>query len=407
MQKFNPEQALQEAKREFGEFGGVCPSLARSSTFTVLEPSTMPEIFHGDKGPDAGGCFLYSRHFNPTVDVLARYLAGMEGAGHAICTASGMSAISCTLLQLCRSGDHIVASDTIYGGTHALLQDLLPDMGVNTTFVDPTDTAAIAAAITPSTKVIYVEALANPTLKVADIPALGRLAKEHGVTLVVDNTFTPVLLSPMALGADIVVYSLTKFVNGASDLIGGAICASKEFIYELMDLHTGRVMLLGPTMDPRVAFDLIQRLPHLPLRMREHSRRALALARRARELGAPVHYPGLETHPQHQLMASMLNPGYGFGGMMTIDCETQERADRLLEALQNEEPFGLIAVSLGYFDTLMSCSGSSTSSEISAESQKRMGLSPGLLRLAIGYTGDLDQRLAQFERGLRKAGIIS
>ena len=106
-------------------------------------------------------------------------------------------------------------------------------------------------------------------------------------------------------------------------------------------------------------------------------------------------------------MASMLNPGYGFGGMLTIDCETQERADRLLEALQNEEPFGLIAVSLGYFDTLMSCSGSSTSSEISAESQKRMGLSPGLLRLAIGYTGDLDQRLAQFERGLRKAGIIS
>jgi methionine-gamma-lyase len=407
MQKNNPEQALLQAKREFGEFGGVCPSLARSSTFTVLEPGTMPEIFHGEKGPDAGGCFLYSRHFNPTVDVLARYLAAMEGSGHAICTASGMSAISCTLLQLCHAGDHIVASDTIYGGTHALAQDLLPDMGITTTFVDPSDTAAFAAAITPRTKVLYTETVANPTLKVADIPALAKLAREHSLTLIVDNTFTPTLISPLALGADIVVYSLTKFINGASDLIGGAICASKEFIYELMDLHTGRVMLLGPTMDPRTAFDLIQRLPHLPLRMREHSRRALALARHAQELGAPVTYPGLETHPQHQLMASLLNPGYGFGGMLTIDCETPERADHLLEVLQNDEFFGLIAVSLGYFDTLMSCSGSSTSSEISADSQRRMGLSPGLIRFAIGYTGDLDERIAQFERGLRKAGVIT
>jgi len=407
MMKHNPEKALQQVKREFGEFGGVCPSLSRSSTFTVLEPGTMPEIFHGEKGPDAGGCFLYSRHFNPTVDVLARYLAAMEGSGHAICTASGMSAISCSLLQLCRGGGHIVSSDTVYGGTHALLEEVLPDMGVTTTFVDPADTAAFAAAITPQTKVLYVETVGNPTLKIADIPALRKLADEHGLALVVDNTFTPVMLSPIALGAHVVIYSMTKFVNGASDMIAGVICGTKEFIYELMDLHTGRVMLLGPTMDPRAAFDLIQRLPSLPLRMREHSRRALALARHAESLGAPVCYPGLESHPQHDLFKSLLNDeGYGFGGMLTIDCRTPERADQLLTVLQNEEMFGMIAVSLGYFDTLMSCSGSSTSSEISAESQALMGLSPGLIRLSIGFTGDLEDRKAQFERGLRKVGVI-
>jgi methionine-gamma-lyase len=407
MKKYNPEKALQLVKREFGEFGGVCPSVDRSSTFTVLEPGTMPEIFHGVKGPDTGGCFLYSRHFNPTVDVAARYLAALEGSGHAICTASGMSAIACTLLQLCRNGDHIVSSDTVYGGTHALLEDVLPDMGVETSFVDPSDTSAFSAAITPRTKLLYVETLGNPTLKVADIPALGKLADEHGLKLVVDNTFTPAMISPLALGAHVVVYSLTKFINGASDMIAGVICASKEFIYELMDLHTGRVMLLGPTMDPRVAFDLIQRLPHLPLRMREHSRRAMAIARHAQSLGAPVCYPGLQSHPQHQLMGSMLNDAsFGFGGMLTIDCRTPDLADRLLEVLQNDEKFGLIAVSLGYFDTLMSCSGSTTSSEISDDAQHHMGLSPGLIRFSIGYTGDLEDRKAQFERGLRKVGLI-
>ena len=126
-------------KREFGEHGGVAPSISRSSTFTVMEPGTMPDIFQGERGPEKGGCFLYSRHFNPTVDVLSRYVAAMEGTESAICTASGMSAISCTILQLCHSNDHIIASDTIYGGSHALFADLLPQMNIHTTFVDITD----------------------------------------------------------------------------------------------------------------------------------------------------------------------------------------------------------------------------------------------------------------------------
>lgn len=406
MTSFDPAQAMWETRREFGEHGGVAPSIARASTFTVMEPGIMPEIFEGLRGPDKGGCFLYSRHFNPTVDVLGRYLAAMEGLESCMCTASGMSAISTTLLQICRKGSHIVSSHTVYGGTHALLECLLPEMGVTTTFVNPTNFEAFEKAIKPETKVIFTETIGNPTLKVADIRRLADLAHSKGIKLVVDNTFSPVIVSPAKLGADIVVYSLTKFINGASDMIGGAVCASTEFIYELMDLHTGRIMLLGPTMDPRVAFDVMHRLPHLPLRMKEHGRRTMAIAQRLHELGAPVCYPGLPGHPQHELLKSMINSKYGFGGMLTLDCGTTKKAEKLMSILQNDERFGYIAVSLGYFDTLMSCSGSSTSSEIAPEDQAEMGLSPGLLRLSIGFTGSLEARIEQIERAVKKAGLV-
>lgn len=405
MQQYSPEQAMFNVKREFGEHGGVTPSIARSSTFTVMDPSYMPEIFAGIRGPEKNGCFLYSRHFNPTTAILARYLAALEGTEAAQATASGMSAISCTLLQLCRQGDHIVASKTIYGGTHALLDQMLPEMGIQTTFVEPTDMAAFGEALTPRTKVIYVETVANPTLKIADLPKLADMAHQNGAKLVVDNTFTPVLVSPAQLGADAVVYSLTKFISGASDMIAGAVCSSKEFIYELKDLHKGRVMLLGPTMDPRAAFDLIQRLPHLPVRIREHSRRAMVIATHLEQMGVAVSYPGLSSHPQHGLFSDILNQGYGYGGMLTVDCVTQRRAEHFMSILQNDERFGFIAVSLGYYDTLMSCSGSSTSSEIPPEDQSEMGLSPGLVRISMGYTGSLQERVRQMERAVISAGL--
>jgi methionine-gamma-lyase len=372
-----------------------------------MDPKTMPEIFEGIRGPEKNGCFLYSRHFNPTVDILARYLSAMEGSEYAVCTASGMSAISCSLLQLCQSGDHIVSSDTIYGGTHALLDELLPQYGISTTFVDPTDTGAFEQAITPRTRVLYTETMGNPTLKLADIRALSDLAKTRDLSLVVDNTFTPMMISPARLGADVVVYSMTKYINGASDLVAGAICTTKALVHDLMDLHTGRVMLMGPTMDPRMAYDIIQRLPHLAIRMREHSRRALAVCQRLTELGVPVTYPGLGSFPQHALATDMINTGYGYGGMFTIDCGTRARADKLLDELQNKEDFGYIAVSLGYFDTLMSCSGATTSSEISQEDQTKMGLSPGLIRLSMGYTGSLKARMEQIERAVEAVGMIT
>ena len=155
-------------------------------------------------------------------------------------------------------------------------------------------------------------------------------------------------------------------------------------------------------MDPRVAFDLIQRIPHLPIRMREHSKRAAAMAQLLQKLGLKVIYPGLADHPQHLLAKNLSNEEYGFGGMLAMDCGSREKAETLMDVLQNEEAFGLIAVSLGYFDTLMSCSGSSTSSEIEAADQQKMGLSPGLVRIALGYTGSLDDRLEQMKRAIQK-----
>ena len=405
MKTFDPEQAITQVRREFGEHGGVSPSISRSSTFTVMDPCTMPEIFQGLRSPDDGGCYLYSRHFNPTVDVLARYLAAMEGTEYAVCTASGMAAIACALLQICRQGDHIVASHTVYGGTHALLEDLLPELGITTTFVAPEDLSAFRQALRPETRVIYTESIGNPTLKVADIPALAAIAAENRLKLVVDNTFTPMIVSPAVLGADVVVHSMTKFINGASDLLAGAICASRAFVHELMNLHTGRMMLLGPTMDPRGAFDVIQRLPHLAVRIREHGRRALAMARRLSDLGVTVTYPGLPAFPQQALFRKIRNTGYGNGGILTIDCGTRARAEALMDLLQNTERFGFMAVSLGYFDTLMSCSGATTSSEIKDADQDAMGLSPGLLRLSVGITGRLEERLAQLERAVRAVGL--
>lgn len=401
MRPFDPAESLASMRHEFGEHGGVNMSIEASTTFTVMDAATMPEIFRGQRGPESGGCYLYGRHFNPTVYVLGKQLAAMEGTAAAYCTASGLSAIAAAVLQVCNTGDHIVSARTIYGGTFALFNDYFPvKTGIATTFVDVSDLAAVEAAFTPRTRVLYVESMSNPTLRIADIPRLAALAALRGITLIVDNTFCPLMLSPATMGVPIVVHSLTKFVSGASDIVAGAVCGSSAFIGSLMDVHTGSLMLLGPTMDPKVAHTLSLRVPHLPLRMAEHSHRALIFATRLRELGLKIVYPGLAEHPDHTLAARLFRQEYGFGGIFTIDLETTSRAFCFMELLQNKDRFGFMAVSLGYFDTLMSCSASSTSSEMGEAELRRAGISPGLVRVSIGYTGSIEQRWAQMSQAL-------
>ena len=405
MKNINPVESLANARHEFGEHGGVNMSVEASTTFTVMHPDIMPDIFGGKRGPEQGGCYLYGRHFNPTVYNLSKQLAALEGTEAAYCSASGMSAISATLMQLCDSGDHIVSSNAVYGGTYALMHDLLPvKTGITTTLVDINDLDAVEAAITPLTRVLYTESMANPTLRIADIPRLSAIAKRHGIKLVVDNTFSPLILSPIKLGADIVVHSMTKFISGASDYIAGAICADADFIQQLMDLHTGMLMILGPTMDPQVAFNISLRIPHLPLRMTEHARRTQVFAERLHAMGIDVSYPGLPHHPDHALMRDLYCPDYGYGGVLTMDMGNIENANELLDLLQNEYHFGYMAVSLGYFDTLMSCSGSSTSSELTDEDKSAAHISPGLVRLSIGYTGTIEQRWTQLSDALQRVG---
>jgi len=219
----DPAAALAAARHEFGEHGGVNMSIEASATFTVMEPDTMRRLFAGELGPDRGDMYIYSRHFNPTVLALGRQMAALEGTEAAYCTASGMSAISAVLMQLVGAGGHVVASRCLYGGTHALLSRFLPRAsGVRATFVDADDEAAVRAAVVPGeTRVVYVETMSNPTLAVADIPMLARVAHEAGAKLVVDNTFTPVVVSPARLGADVVVHSVSKFISGGADIIAG------------------------------------------------------------------------------------------------------------------------------------------------------------------------------------------
>mmetsp|Transcript_38185 Transcript_38185/g.85103 ORF Transcript_38185/g.85103 Transcript_38185/m.85103 type:complete len:603 (+) Transcript_38185:88-1896(+) len=383
--------------KEFGEWGGVNNSIEVSTTFTVLEPATLQDIFQGQRGPQHG-CYLYGRSFNPTVRALGRQLAALEGTEAAYACSSGMAAISSTLMALCNAGDHVVASNTVYGGTYALLKSFLPQKcNITTTFVPIHNLSAVAAAITDKTKVIYTETVSNPTLVVADLPNLAALARARGITLVVDNTFTPFIISPARHGAHVVVHSMTKFMSGASDIVAGAVCGSTSFIQSLMDLHTGSLMLLGPTMDPKIASELSLRLPHLSLRMQEHCRRASFMATQLHTLGAQVTYPGLPHHPQHDLMAALANPGYGFGGLFGVDLGQADHANAFMQRLQNKHGFGYMAVSLGYFDTLMSLSGSSTSSEMTDNDKAAAGISPGYVRVSVGITGSLEQRWSQLQ----------
>lgn len=406
MDKFDPVEAMAASRHEFGEHGGVNMSVEASTTFTVMDPKTMPNLFTGQAGPKEG-CYLYGRHFNPTVYAVGRQLAAMEGAEAAYCTASGMGAIAPTAMQLCPSGSHAVVANAIYGGTFALFRHFLPKhAGIDVTFVDATKPDEVAAAITPRTRMVYVESMSNPTLTVPDLPRLAEIAHARGAKLVVDNTFCPLVLTPMRYGADVVVYSLTKYVSGASDVIAGAVCGTEEFLLQLMDVRDGALMLLGPTMDPVVAAHLSLRLPHLPLRMKEHSARAQLFAERLEAAGLPVTYPGLKGHPGYDTLRRLGNDGFGAGGILGLDLGTRERADDFMRRLQNEERFGYLAVSLGYFDSLVSCPSASTSSELTEDEQHSAGIPPGLVRISLGVTGSVEQRWGQLERALQHAGAL-
>lgn len=402
---FDPAARVQDYL-VFGEFGDVNPSITDSSTYTFLSPARMEEAFDHE----IEGCFLYSRHWNPSDRFLADALARMEDGEAAQVMGSGMAAISTTLLTLCSAGDEIVASRTVYGGTYALLKNLLPRLGITTTFVDIGDEPAVRAAFTPRTRVLFTESLTNPLLEVSDLPLLASVAHGHGVPLVVDNTFSPMILSPLRLGADVVVHSLTKFVNGTSDCVAGAVIASHAFVDRLNDVSSGTSMLLGPVLDSHRAASILKNLHSLHLRMRQHGANAALLAAGLEARGLTVHYPGLPSHPQHALLTRLMNPGFGYGGVLTLDVGTHERATRLMVRLQ-EEHVGYLAVSLGYFRTLFSAPGGSTSSEIPADERHAIGLTDGLIRFSVGLDSDIDRSLQTVLRCVaeldRQLGVVT
>ena len=397
---FNPADNIQDLQY-FGEFGGVNPSISDSSTYTFLSAKTMFDTFEGNME----GCYLYSRHSSPSNLYLDQALAAMEGTEAANVSASGMGAITPTLLQLCGAGDHIVSSRTIYGGTYSFLKNFTTRLGIETTFVDITKLEVVEAAITAKTKVLYCETVSNPLLEVADIAGLSAIAKKHNLTLVVDNTFSPLSVSPARLGADIVIHSLTKYINGSSDTVGGVTCASREFINSLKNVNTGASMLLGPTMDSLRSASVMKNLRTLHIRMKQHSYNAQYLAERFEKDGLKTVYPGLASHPSHQLYKNMINPEYGFGGMMTIDVGNLATANALMELMQ-ERNLGYLAVSLGFYKTLFSAPGTSTSSEIPLEEQSEMGLSDGLIRFSIGLDNDIERTYQSMKQCMLDLNVL-
>ena len=398
--KFDPASQIQDL-RQFGEYGDVNPSICDSATFTFMQAKTMVDTFHGE----AEGCFLYSRHWNPSNKYLADAMAAMEGTEAGWVTGSGMGAITSTILHLISCGDHIVSSITTYGGTFAFLANYLKKFNVQVSFVDITDLKAVEAAIRPNTRMIYTETMTNPLLQISDIPALAAIANKHEIKLVVDNTFTPMIVSPARLGAHIVVYSLTKFVNGKNDCVAGAICSTNEFINSMIDVNDGTAMLLGPVLDPYRSSSILKNIHTLHIRMKQHSYNAAYLAERFEAAGLRTIYPGLPSHPGHDLLKSMMNPQFGFGGMIAIDLDTSEKASIFMEDMEAND-VGYLAVSLGYFKTLFSNSGKSTSSEVPDEVQREMGLSEGLVRYSVGLDNDIERSWMKIESSLKKVGVL-
>ena len=385
----------------FGEFGGVNPSISDSSTYTFLSAKTMFDTFEGN----AEGCYLYSRHSSPSNLYLGEALAAMEGTESAHVYSSGMGAISSVMLQLCDTDDHIVSSRTIYGGTYAFLKNFVKKFNIGTSFVDITKLDVVESAITPKTKMIYFEAVSNPLLEIADIKALKALAEKHNIPLVIDNTFSPLNIAAGKLGADIVIHSLTKFINGSSDCVAGVVCASTDFCNALKDVNDGAAMLLGSTLDSLRAASILKNMRTLHIRMKKHSENALYLAEKFEQDGLKVVYPGLSSHPSHELMKNQYDPQYGFGGMLTIDVGSLEMANALMELMQKNN-LGYLAVSLGFYKTLFSAPGTSTSSEIPEEEQKQMGLSDGLIRFSIGLDNDIERTYQQMKACMQKLEVF-
>jgi methionine-gamma-lyase len=385
----------------FGEFGGVNPSISDSATYTFLHAKTMLDTFEGH----AEGCYLYSRHTSPSNLYLSEALAAMEFTETANVAASGMGAITSVLLQVCGAGDHIVSARTIYGGTYAFLKNFTPKLNIATSFVDITSLEKVEAAITSNTKMIYCEAVSNPLLEIANIAGLAKIAKKHNILLVVDNTFSPLMVSPQKLGADITVHSLTKFINGTNDTVGGVVCGSQEFIDSLRNVNDGAAMLLGPVMDSLRASSILKNLRTLHIRMKKHSENALYLAERFEKDGLKVVYPGLKSHKGHELFKSMCNEEYGFGGLMTVDVGNLGKANELMELMQHKN-LGYLAVSLGFYKTLFSAPGSSTSSEIPEDEQLEMGLSDGIIRFSIGLDNDIDRTYNAMKKCMKEVGVL-
>jgi methionine-gamma-lyase len=383
----SPETAVIHAGQEPDPvYGGVSVPIYQSSTFAFESAEQGAARFAGrEEG------FIYTRIGNPTIRALEKSLATLEGGFDASATATGMAAVTTIYTALLDKEAHVVGTASIYGPSRTVLENEFSRFGVSADFVDTSDVRNAEKALRPETKLLFIETPANPTLAITDIMACARLAHDRGITLVVDNTFSsPLFQNPLALGADIVMHSLTKFINGHSDVVGGVIIAREEELHRRLRKV---LVLMGGTMDPHQAWLVLRGVRTLALRVEKSQKSAADLAPWL--AGHPkvrwVNYPGLESHPQHALAKEQMR---GFGSMICFGLHGGYEAGR---KMINAVRLCTLAVSLGGIESLIQHPASMTHAGISAEHREMAGITDDLIRLSVGCEGieDLRRDLAQ------------
>ena len=373
------------------QYGSLCTPIYQSSTFVFDSCEQGGRRFSGEENG-----YIYTRLGNPTVSVLENKIAALEGGEACLAAASGMGAISSTLWTLAGAGKHILADGTLYGCTFALLNHGLPRYGVEVDFIDTSDLDAVRAHLKPNTVAVYLETPANPTLKLTDIAAVATIAHEFNpeIRVVCDNTFaSPALQNPLALGADIVVHSATKYLNGHGDVVAGFVVGKADFISQVRLF--GLKDMTGAVMDPFAAYLILRGLKTLELRMARHCENAKKIAAFLVEHPAveKVYYPGLQSHPNHEIAARQMRD---FGGMVAFEVRGGKEAGM---KLVNSLRLITVAVSLGDAESLIEHPASMTHSTYNAEELAASGIAPGLIRLSAGLENaedliaDLDQAL--------------
>jgi cystathionine beta-lyase/cystathionine gamma-synthase len=360
----------------------------------ILGAIAMP-IFQSAMGESTGHDGYHDMPYirlsnTPNHTALAAKLATLEGAQSALVTASGMAAISTTLLALLSAGDHVLAQSSLYGGTYDLLTGDFPRLGVSCGLIDADAPGSWEAALRPGTKVIYAEAMSNPLLQVGDLQAIARFAREHGLVSIIDSTFaTPVNFRPIEIGFDLVIHSATKYLNGHSDIVGGVVAGSAQAIEQIRH----KLNHLGGSMDPHAAFLLHRGLKTLALRVRWQNESALAIAKflASHPRIIQVNYPGLPGHPQHARASELFS---GFGGMLSFELDGGLAA---AEALMAKVTLPAIAPSLGGVETLLTRPAATSHAGMSAEERESIGIRDGLIRMSVGLeaTDDLMLDLEQ------------
>lgn len=361
------------------EFGSATVPIYQTSTFKFRSAQHGADCFSG-----ASDGYIYTRIGNPTIRAFERNIAEIEGGYDGIATSSGMGAITSVYMALLNGGDHIISSGAVYGPARGVLEQDFSRFHVEASFVNTANLDEIISAIRPNTRVLYIETPANPTMEITDIAACADLAKKHGLTLVVDNTFcSPFLQNPLDLGADVVLHSITKFINGHADIVGGVIVTREEALYRKIR-HS--MVYMGCNMDPTQAFMVLRGVKTLALRMERAQANAMKVAGflESHPKVAWIKYPGLTSHPQYDLACRQMR---GFGAMMSFGLKGGYDAGK---KLMDNVHLALLAVSLGGVETLIQHPASMTHAGISKEHKLAAGITDDLVRFSVGIEDAAD-----------------